>query len=137
MLHLRLGQGHELGLERVARLLLCSRDDASVVISNAHVVDADLGLERQEEVREGVGVARRGELSGRGKAGDGLGGPARQVRLVVDLVQRDVGKDRGLVGELAEDELVRFVDRDGDHDDEGKHAHQHVPADERAEQARR
>ena len=136
LLDLGLRERDELRLERVARPFLGGRDDPSVVVGNAHIADSDARLHHQEEVRQPIGVALLGELPRGREACHEARRVRREHLLVVDLVERDVGEDAGLIGKLAQDQLVRLVDRDRDDHHERKDAHQHVSADERPEQAR-
>ncbi len=136
-LRLRLGIGDQLRLQCVARLLLGKRDDPSFVIGDVHVADDEPRLQGKQEVGKGITVPSLSELARRRKAGNELRGVRRAVRLVLDLVQRHLGQDLRLVGELVQDEVVRLVDRDSDHNDKCEDAHQHVSADERPQEARR
>ena len=137
LLHLGLGQGDELRLQRVGRLFLREADDLSVVVRNDDVVDADPRLQRQEEVGQGITIARLGEVASRRNAGEQRRCSLREIGLVADLVLGDVCEDCGLIGELTEDEAIGLVDRDPDDHHERKDAHQHVSADERPQQTRR
>ncbi len=135
-MRLGLGISDEFRLEGVAELLLRGGDDESVVIGHVHVVHDKPRFQRQEEVDETFPVVRFDELSGRGEAGHQLSGASGVVRLVLDLLVRDLGKDRRLVGKLGQDQLIRLIQRDSDHHDQSQNAHQHISADERSEQAR-
>ena len=136
LLDLGLSERDELRLEGLAGSLLGGRDDPTVVVADAHVADSDACLYDEEEVRQAIDIALLGELPRGREAGHEARRVRREDGLVGDLVERDIGEDAGLVGELAQDQLVRLVDRDRDDHHERKDAHQHVSADERPEQAR-
>src|SRR5207249_11699881 len=86
LLHLGLGQGDELRLQRVGRLFLREADDLSVVVRNDDVVDADPRLQRQEEVGQGITIARLGEVASRRNAGEQRRCSLREIGLVAYLV---------------------------------------------------
>ncbi|OLC09517.1 MAG: hypothetical protein AUH39_04410 [Chloroflexi bacterium 13_1_40CM_67_9] len=134
---LRLGtrRVHELGLERIAGLLLCGRDDPSAGVRHVHLADLEPRLQRQQEGDEAFAIVGLGQLPRGREAGEELRCANRRRRRVGDLGVRHLSEDQRLVGELGQDELIRLVDRDPHHDDERNDAHQHIPADERPQQA--